>query len=140
VVTAKLVFALLIGVPVAAGLVALSGLMLRLPLATVIYQALVTVCLGLGLASAALGLGAKLADYAEDNPAKLVAGYGGTVNLLASLIFTGLMLIGAALPLFFTSPPWLGWSLGIAWTLVLTTWWSASFLRLAWRCFGTRSA
>jgi ABC-2 type transport system permease protein len=140
VVTAKLVFALLIGVPVAAGLVALSGLMLRLPAATVIYQALVTVCLGLGLASAALGLGARLADYAEDNPAKLVAGYGGTVNLLASLIFTGLMLIGAALPLFFSAEPWLGWSLGIAWTLLLTSWWTASFLRLAWRSFGARAA
>lgn len=138
VVTAKFVFALLIGVPVASGLVGLSGMMLRLPAATVIYQSLVTVCLGLGLASAALGLGAKLADYEEDNPAKLVAGYGGTVNLLASLIYTGLMLIGAAMPLIVDSHPVLAWTAGIAWTLLLTAVWTGNFLRLAWRHFGVR--
>ena len=53
----------------------------------------VTLCIGLGLSASALGTGARLADYKEDNPAKLVAGYGGTINLLASISFCAILLM-----------------------------------------------
>ncbi len=135
VVTAKLVFALMVALPVSVGLVVLSGTLLHLPPLVVAYQTLVIVGLAVGLAAGALGLGARLADYSQDNPAKLVAGYGGTVNLLASLVFSGLLISGAALPLILRAGPAI-WALGVAWTLAISTLWTWAALRLAWRWFG----
>jgi hypothetical protein len=34
-----------------------------------------------------------------------VAGYGGTINLMGSLLFTGLLMIGAAFPLLGANGP-----------------------------------
>jgi len=135
VVTAKFVFALLVGLPVSVLLVVLSGAMLELGGAIIAYQALVTVCLGLGLSAGALGLGARLADYREDNPAKLVSGYGGTVNLLLSLVYSGMLLLGAAIPLVAQGESW-GWVFGVTWTLGSAVLWTAIGLPLAWRWFG----
>ena len=141
VVSAKLAFALLVGMPVSVALVVLSGVMLELGPGLVAYQALTIACMVVGFSSAALGLGARLADYNEDNPAKLVAGYGGTINLLASLLLCALLLAGAAFPLFAGAAsgaaqgwPW-RYAIGLAWTLVVTAGWSALFLRLTWRWF-----
>jgi ABC-2 type transport system permease protein len=135
VVTAKLLFALAVGMPVSVGLVALSGTLLHLAPAVILYQGLVVVCLAVGLSAGALGLGARLADYGEDNPAKLVSGYGGTVNLLVSLAFTALLISGAAVPVLTTSGPQ-AWILGAAWSIGLAAAWSWLALRLAWRWFG----
>jgi ABC-2 type transport system permease protein len=138
VVTAKFVFALLVGGPVSVGLVVLSGAMLELAAPVVLYQATIIACMAVGYSAGALGLGARLADYDEDNPAKLVAGYGGTINLMASLLFTGLLLAGAAFPLMPSAEalgPW-RWAAGLGWTAVVTGVWSTVFLRLAWRWFG----
>jgi ABC-2 type transport system permease protein len=135
VVTAKLVFALAIGAPVSVGLVLLSGFMLHLPLATMAFQGLVISAMVVGLCTGALGLGARLADYREDNPAKLVAGYGGTLNLLASLVYAGLLLTGAAWPLINPHSPdaWM-WAAG--WVVLIAVLWSTTAMRLAWRWFG----
>ena len=134
IVTAKLCFALVIGLPISVTLVSISGIVLSLPTNMIIYQALVTMCLGLGLAAAALGLGAALADYHEDNPAKLVSGYGGTINLLSSLLFTGLMVMGATIPLFWSHKTW-AMPLGLLWTLGFSTIWTQLFLNLAKQSF-----
>jgi ABC-2 type transport system permease protein len=141
VVSAKFAFALLVGMPVSVTLVVLSGVMLELSPGLVAYQALIMACMVVGFSSAALGLGARLADYAEDNAAKLVAGYGGTVNLMASLLFTALLMAGAALPLLAGATA-LGqglggwrWVLGLAWTVAVTAAWSTVSLRMAWRWF-----
>jgi ABC-2 type transport system permease protein len=141
VVTAKFAFALLVGMPVSVALVVLSGVMLELSPGLVLYQALTIGCMVVGFSCGALGLGARLADYDEDNSAKLVAGYGGTINLMASLLFTGLLLAGAAFPLL-TGATALGlglgrwrWVLGLAWTVMVTAVWSTVFLRMAWRWF-----
>ncbi|MBA3707939.1 MAG: hypothetical protein H0W83_03850 [Planctomycetes bacterium] len=139
VVTAKLVFALLVGLPVSVGLVAMSGLLLELPTAVVAYQMLVIACMACGLSAGALGLGARLADYSEDNSAKLVAGYGGTVNLLASLVFTALMIAGAALPLVLHHDR-AAWLAGIGWTLGVSWLWSHLAMRVAWSWFGRLDA
>lgn len=135
VVTGKFAFALLVGVPISVLLVTLSGTLLELAPRVVLYQAYVTVCMGLGLSAAALGIGARLADYGEDNPAKLVAGYGGTVNLLASLLFALLLLLGAAAPLTLRHGPW-GWVIGIGWVTGTTAIWTLVGLRVAWTWFG----
>lgn len=135
VVTGKFLFAVLVGVPVSALLAGLSGAMLDLPWAAILYQVGIICCMAVGLAASALGLGARLADYREEDPAKLVAGYGGTINLLASLVFSGLLLLGAAMPVAARSSPEM-WLLGGAWSLGLTAIWTATFLGLARRWFG----
>ena len=134
VVTAKLAFALMVGLPVSVTLVALSGTMLALAPRVIVYQAFVIACMAVGLAAGALGIGARLADYTEDNPGKLVAGYGGNINLLASLLFSALLLAGAGLPLLAGGAAW-AWIAGCAWTVLLTAAWSALALRMAWRWF-----
>jgi ABC-2 type transport system permease protein len=139
VVTAKFVFALLVGLPAGVVLVALSGTMLELRPVVVVYQALTIACMAVGFTAGALGLGARLADYTEDNPAKLVAGYGGTINLMSSLAFTGLLLCGAAFPLLSEGRPGFGpwrWGVGLAWTLGITAVWTRVFMGMAWRWFG----
>ena len=138
VVTAKFTFALLVGMPVSVGLVVLSGVMLSLAPAIIAYQVGIITCMAVGFSAGALGLGARLADYDEDNPAKLVAGYGGTINLMASLVFSTLLLGGAVFPLLpgtVTLGPW-RWVVGVTWTLLVTSAWSTVFLRMAWRWFG----
>lgn len=136
VVTAKFAFALLVGVPVSVALVVLSGIMLKLPVGLVAYEVLVMVCMAMGFSAGALGLGARLADYNEDNPAKLVAGYGGTVNLLITLVYASLLLAGASIPVIGSAVgPW-SWMVGIIWTLCVAGLWTTVFLRMAWRWFG----
>lgn len=133
-ITAKYSFALVVGLPVSVALVSLSGLMLDLRPHLIAFQAVAMSGMAMGLSAGALGLGARFADYGEDNPGKLVAGYGGNLNLLASLIFAALIIIGAALPVFLGSL-WWTWPAGLAWVAVVTVLWSWAFLRLARRHF-----
>jgi ABC-2 type transport system permease protein len=133
VVTAKFAFALAVGMPVSVLLVALSGAMLELPLPVICYQVGVIAAMSCGLSAGALGIGARFADYGEDNPGKLVAGYGGNVNLLASLVFTGLLVGGATLPLIHQAP-W-AWLAGGAWTAGVAAAWTWGWLSVAWRWF-----
>jgi len=135
VVTAKYAFALIVGLPVSITLVVLSGAMLALPIGMIAYQAVVVAALGSGLAAGALGIGARLADYQQDNPGKLVAGYGGNINLLASLAYSTLLIAGAVAPQAARGAAW-GWLVGISWTLLIAGLWTSVFLRLAWRWFG----
>ncbi len=99
VVSAKLTFALLGGMLLCVALVVLSGAMLGLSPGLVIYQALTIACMVVGFSGGTLGLGARLDDQEEDDSTQLVAAYGGTINLMASLLFTGLLKAGAAFPL-----------------------------------------
>jgi ABC-2 type transport system permease protein len=43
-------------------------------------------------------LGARLPDLKEDDPSKIAAGFGGTLNLLVSLLFIFLIVAAIALP------------------------------------------
>lgn len=134
VVDGKFALACCLAVPVAVALGILSAAMLHLPWTAIIWQAVVIAVVAVGLIAAAIGIGARLADYNEDNPGKLVAGFGGTVNLLASLAFAILVIAGSAAPI--VAPSLLTWALGIAWVLGvggLWTWW---FVRLGRRWFG----
>ncbi len=134
VVTGKFLFAILVGVPVSSTLALLSGLMLDLPWPAVLYQIGIIACMATGLAASALGIGARLADYREDDPNKLVAGYGGTINLLASLVFAGLLLAGAAAPVLGRARE--AWIIGAGWSICVTGVWCVLFLGLAKRWFG----
>jgi hypothetical protein len=100
----------------------------------VAYQGMVTAVMGIGLSAGSLGLGALLADYKEDDPGKLAAGYGGTINLLVSLVFVAALLVGAGFPLFAAGLPW-RWEIGILWTLAIGGGWTWLGLKLAWSRF-----
>ena len=56
------------------------------------------VVLCLGLSGVAVGLGAKLPDLRESSPAKIAAGFGGTLNIVVSSFFIMFTVVVAALP------------------------------------------
>jgi ABC-2 type transport system permease protein len=67
------------------GLALLSGYMLELApiyFALTVYSVLLT---NLGLSGLAVGLGTLYPTFTEDNPARIVSGMGGTLNLLLSI-------------------------------------------------------
>jgi ABC-2 type transport system permease protein len=47
----------------------------------------------LGLSSLAVGLGALMPNFAEDNPSRIANGVGGTLNAIISLLYVGLTLV-----------------------------------------------
>lgn len=67
------------------GLAILSGYMLRLEPVyywLTVYSVIIT---NFGLSGVAVGLGALYPTFTEDNPARIVSGMGGTLNLLVSV-------------------------------------------------------
>ncbi len=79
-------------------LILLSDTMLQIgPLMTAIHVLMVAI-LCLGLSSISVGLGARMPNLKEDDPSKIAAGFGGTLNLLVSLIFIILIVTTLALP------------------------------------------
>jgi ABC-2 type transport system permease protein len=77
-------------------LIVLSGLMLGIHWPIIgVHMAMVAV-LCLGLSAISVGLGARLPNLREDDPSKIAAGFGGTLNLLVSLGFIALVIAPAA--------------------------------------------
>jgi ABC-2 type transport system permease protein len=87
------------------GLLALlSEVMLQLDWAMAAIHLAAIVVLALGLSAISVGLGAYLVNLKETNPSKIATGFGGTINLLVSLLFTVTTLLLAGVPtlLYFT--------------------------------------
>lgn len=79
-------------------LVVLSDLMLRVnPGMLALHMGMVAV-LCLGLSGISVGLGARLPNMKESDPSKIAAGFGGTLNLLVSLVFIFSIVTALALP------------------------------------------
>jgi ABC-2 type transport system permease protein len=79
-------------------LVVLSDLMLRMgPTMIALHMGMVAV-LCLGLSGISVGLGARLPNLKESDPSKIAAGFGGTLNLLVSLVFIFSIVTSLALP------------------------------------------
>jgi ABC-2 type transport system permease protein len=68
-------------------LIGLSDFMLKLPWTTAAHHVAATVCICFGVSGLSVGLGAVYPDWREENPAKIVSGFGGTLNLLLSIAF-----------------------------------------------------
>ncbi len=84
----------------------LSDLMLRMhPLMIALHMGMVLV-LCLGLSGISVGLGARLPNLRENDPSKIAAGFGGTLNLLVSLVFIFSIVTALAFPchLYFAGP------------------------------------
>jgi ABC-2 type transport system permease protein len=79
-------------------LVSLSDVMLGMsPLMIVLHAAMVTV-LCMGLSGISVGLGARLPNLRESDPSKIAVGFGGTLNLLVSLVFIFAIVTALAVP------------------------------------------
>ena len=88
---------------VSLGLILLSCHMLRIPLDRALYLGLIIGTMTFTLAALATGLGALFPNFREENPAKIVSGFGGTLCLVASFLY-----IVASVTLLAMGSPW-GW-------------------------------
>jgi ABC-2 type transport system permease protein len=82
-------------------LIAVSSVMLRTPVTLAILHMVSLFGICLGLSGLSVGLGAIYPNFGEDNPSKIVSGFGGTLNLVLSLIFVLVVLAAQAIPCFF---------------------------------------
>lgn len=83
---------------VTAFLMVLSGRALELPASGVVYftSSMLLLCIGLNALSA--GLGTLFPNFRENNPAKMVSGFGGTLCLVASFLLIVVVVLLIALP------------------------------------------
>jgi ABC-2 type transport system permease protein len=88
----KFIFSMTGGILIAGGLVLVSDLMLLMPVLPVLLHLLTVVVLSAGLSGLSVGLGACMPNFRESDPSKIAAGFGGTLNLVAGLLFLLLVL------------------------------------------------
>lgn len=98
IVWSKFLFAFLGGLGPCCSLVLLSDSMLGLSWRQVAQHELCCVVLCAGLSGIAVGLGARMPDLRESSPAKISAGFGGTLSLVLSSLFIMLVILVAAIP------------------------------------------
>lgn len=79
-------------------LVILSDLMLNMNLWMILLHVGMIAVLCLGLSGISVGLGARLPNLRESDPSKIAAGFGGTFNLLVSLVFIFTIVTAMAVP------------------------------------------
>ena len=93
-------FAFSVGISLVAteGLVFLSDLMLGMsPVMIALHVGMVAI-LCMGLSGISVGLGARLPNLRETDPSKIAVGFGGTLNLLVSLVFIFAIVTSLAVP------------------------------------------
>jgi ABC-2 type transport system permease protein len=79
-------------------LIVFCDLMLGMSTATIAVHVLIVAILGLGLSGLSVGLGAWMPNFRETDPSKIAVGFGGTLNLVAGLIFLLVELLLMAVP------------------------------------------
>ncbi|MCS7237638.1 MAG: hypothetical protein NZ899_05130 [Thermoguttaceae bacterium] len=80
------------------GLILLSDSMLGVSPKILATHQLLCVSLAVGLSGLAVGLGAKIPNFREPSPAKIAAGFGGTLNLILSTVLIVSVVMAAGLP------------------------------------------
>jgi ABC-2 type transport system permease protein len=83
----KFVFSLGGALLVAETLVVLSNIMLRMPADVFLVQGAAAALACVGLTGLAAGLGAVFPDYGQTDPGRIVSGFGGTLTLVASVVY-----------------------------------------------------
>ncbi|MEA3212173.1 MAG: type transport system permease protein [Chthoniobacter sp.] len=79
-------------------LMIVSSVMLHLEPGKVFFFALAIALMSASLSGLAVGLGALFPNFKEDNPSKIVSGFGGTLCLVVSFMYITLFVALAALP------------------------------------------
>lgn len=72
---------------VSVGLMTLAGWMLRVDYLAKIVVLSVSICVSFAISGLSTGLGAVFINLRQKNPAAIVSGFGGTLNLVLSLVF-----------------------------------------------------
>jgi len=80
------------------GLMVASSVMLNLPWQKVGAFAAAIALMSASLSGLAVGLGALFPNFKEDNPSKIVSGFGGTLCLVVSFLYISLFVALFALP------------------------------------------
>jgi ABC-2 type transport system permease protein len=105
------------------GLISLSCYMLKLPFIRTIYFGMAVSVMTFTLTGLAVGLGVLYPNFKEENPSKIVSGFGGTFCLVLSFLY----ILGSVILLAISSP-WAG-----------ASWGSPSLLLACWSGFGLLS-
>jgi len=98
IVWSKFLFSFFGGLLPCCGLLFLSDTMLGISRSLLWVHEIACVVLCMGLSGIAVGLGARMPDLRESSPAKISAGFGGTLCLVLSALFIMSVVIIAALP------------------------------------------
>ncbi len=128
------------------GLMALSNHILEIPAGLRLMTAAVVFLMSLTLTGLAVGMGAIFPDFKTDNPARIASGFGGTLNLIASLVYVaatvGIVVVAVQAHVFRRGwlAPWRPWVLpgGIAAAALLSAAVSSASLRLGLRALNRR--
>ncbi len=93
-------FAFSVGISLLAteGLVFLSDLMLGMGPVMIALHLVMVAVLCAGLSGISVGLGARLPNLRETDPSKIAVGFGGTLNLLVSLVYIFAIVTAMAIP------------------------------------------
>ncbi len=94
----KLAFSFVASLLISEVLIGISSFMLKTPLSMAALHAVALFGICLGLSGLSVGLGTLYPNFAEDNPSKIVAGFGGTLNLVMSLAFVIAVIAIQAVP------------------------------------------
>ncbi|HEU4339524.1 MAG TPA: hypothetical protein VFS19_05610 [Planctomycetota bacterium] len=94
----KLAFSFAASLLISEFLIGLSSFMLKVPVSMAALHAVALFGICLGLSGLSVGLGTLYPNFAEDNPSKIVAGFGGTLNLVLSLGFVIAVMAVQAVP------------------------------------------
>ena len=79
-------------------LVVTSDLLLRSPPRVILLDAVAMLLMSVGIGGISVGLGARLPNLDEDNPSKIAAGFGGTLDLVVSLFYIAVVVALMAVP------------------------------------------
>ncbi len=92
----KFLFALALTGLSACGVMGLAVYMLELPSLWCFVNIAICISVCVGLSGLAIGLGARFPVLGQRNPARIASGFGGTFNLIASMLFVTLEMAGMA--------------------------------------------
>jgi ABC-2 type transport system permease protein len=90
-VAAKFVFALTVALVAALSVTALSCRALQVGWTWAVVKLVTAAATCVGLCGLAVGLGARLPVFGQRNTARIASGFGGTVNLIFSVVFVSLV-------------------------------------------------
>jgi len=98
IVYSKFWFAFVGSFVISQGLIVVSDAILRVPVEAMALHALTMLIICGGLSGLSAGIGAIYPNLRETNPSKIVSGFGGTLNLIFSLVFVTLVVVLMTLP------------------------------------------
>ena len=75
-----------------------SSMMLHLEVSKVVLFALTIAIMSAALSGLSVGLGALFPNFKEDNPSKIVSGFGGTLCLVVSFMYISVVVALVAIP------------------------------------------